>query len=713
MYLTKEANIIQSQELYNYINDVYFTCKADESHTIITFQVGIKKIIGFSFQDLCNHEINSFQHLVHPSDWPLLFKKRGEALRKKQVIQHVYRMQNKFGKYVWVKEVTKTLFDYRENVVCFEGFISKPVEPLKVDKVLRTYQAFKNAIHKSANVSIVDIYGKVIFVNKNYLTQSQYSKKELIGKAHPLLSFNHSNFLVEELWRNLKKGKSWKGEVKNFKKDGTYYWSSVLITPVFNEVKKIEQHLIIEHDITDKKNKEQQIINSNIALKESQRIAKLANWKFDFFSNEITFSEELYNILQLNPIEKFTCNTFLNLIHADDKEVIKTIISNFHQTQVSEIEFRVVVKNNILWLNATLQLELNEEKIPQFIYGVVIDFTDIKEKNVTIASSKNELKEILQNAPVIISKISSDFTIIYTNQENYFDKGKLVFQYILPNYHEVFKTKTKECLFSKKPVQVELQMQNFDGNINWYRVYIKKLFEPEDQDDISFIVIYQNITLEKNFNDEILKASTCSEEQERMRIATELHDGVCQNLVALKILYENFVKDHQSLFSEKVNAETVQNIRKLISTSLAEIRQCSYDLKPLDLYELGLFESLKSLVAISNSTGLMNFSLSINCIYEPKDYIAINVYRIVQEFIQNSLKHSEATEVCIRINENKNNLVFKLADNGKGFEKTDTKNSSMGLLSIMSRIKNIGGKYNLITNTGEGVQLFFSIQISL
>ena len=151
-------------------------------------------------------------------------------------------------------------------------------------------------------------------------------------------------------------------------------------------------------------------------------------------------------------------------------------------------------------------------------------------------------------------------------------------------------------------------------------------------------------------------------------------------------------------------------MKSLISSTLSDIRRVSHHLNPLDFNQIGLYESLKSLVAVHNNSST-KFSLSINCINEPKDFFALNIYRVVQEFIQNSNKQDSNNEVELRINENKDYFVFKLSNNIQGFEHESKLGGNTILLSLMSRIKKFGGFYNIVSNTSEGVQIYFSMKI--
>ena len=712
--MIEESELIdlKTSTLSNYLREVFFICNYDDNFTIKNISKNSIHIFGYSNEEIIQSAHTTYLHYTHPLDRDKLYQKRKKAYQGKEIFEAEYRIIKKDGTIIWIEEISQAIFSEYGNPIEIEGFFRIAASKSKREKVLQSFRAFNNVLHKISSVSIIDIFGITSFANENFYQLTSFKVDEIIGKPHHFFSSKfYSQTFFESIWQDIQSGVVWKGEFKNIDKHGRIYWVDAVITPVVHKGNKIDHYIIVENDITQKKIQEEEILKTSIALKESQRIAKLGNWSIDVASAEIVCSEQVYAILKLPLNSLLTFNSFITLVYEEDKKVIENLWNSITVGKPYDIEFRLKVDSNIIWVKSNIRIEFNEEGDIVFVHGILLDITDSKIKTLSIEAKQLELKAILENAPVIITKTSADFKNIYTNQEKVVAYGESVFQFIKTDYHESFKTKAKEAQISGKTVQIEVQAICLNGKLNWYRVFIKKFIDNKADNEFSFLIIYQNITLEKNFNDELLKATTESEEKERLRIATDLHDGVCQHLVALKLINENFINDHLHLFKQQQTIENLNNIRKLISTSLAEIRQCSHDLRPLDLYELGLFESLKSLFAINNAAKIIKFSLEINCINEPTDYIAINIYRITQEFIQNSLKHSEATEVNMRINENKDHLVFKISDNGKGFEPTTTKKTSLGLLSIMSRIKNIGGKYNLITNSGEGVQLFFSIKI--
>ena len=118
--------------------------------------------------------------------------------------------------------------------------------------------AKKSMIENYVITSSTDIDGNIISVSEAFCQISGYSKEELIGKNHGLLRHpDMPNETYEDMWSTIKAGKIWRGEVKNLKKNGDFYWVDAILEPVFNNEGKIKNYYAIRIDITDKKKVEQ------------------------------------------------------------------------------------------------------------------------------------------------------------------------------------------------------------------------------------------------------------------------------------------------------------------------------------------------------------------------------------------------------------------------------------------------------------------------
>lgn len=150
----------------------------------------------------------------------------------------------------------------------------------KVNDAMRELNFQKSALDEHAIVSITDEKGKITYVNEKFCVISGYSKEELLGKNHRVLkSDEHDDEFFKTLWFVIKNGKTWRGEVKNRKKDGSFYWVSATVVPFLNEEGNPFKYISIRTDITKRKKIEEDLINAKEKADESNKV------KSEFLAN--------------------------------------------------------------------------------------------------------------------------------------------------------------------------------------------------------------------------------------------------------------------------------------------------------------------------------------------------------------------------------------------------------------------------------------------
>lgn len=190
-----------------------------------------------------------------------------------------------------------------------------------------------------------------------------------------------------------------------------------------------------------------------------------------------------------------------------------------------------------------------------------------------------------------------------------------------------------------------------------------------------------------------LSAVIFAQEDERKRIAKDLHDGIVQQLGALKI-------NLRSVFS-KNEVEESEKIIKILDDSTSELRELSHKMMPRALGELGLVPALKEMLETSlNKSGIAHQFEHFGIDKRLEERIEIALYRIAQELINNVIKHSKATSVNIQVFKNGDNAILIVEDNGTGISKE--KGGGIGLMNISSRLDVLNGKVNFEPSSDSG-----------
>ena len=191
-----------------------------------------------------------------------------------------------------------------------------------------------------------------------------------------------------------------------------------------------------------------------------------------------------------------------------------------------------------------------------------------------------------------------------------------------------------------------------------------------------------------------LEAIINAQEDERQRIAKDLHDGIIQQLTSLKFGLKNVFEKQPSKESEKLFSQ--------LEESTTELRSISHQMMPKALSELGVVAAIedmlhKSLQPIDIAFSFDTFGITNRL----KENLEITLYRVTQELINNIIKHSGASQVSVQLFKSGNNVVLIVEDNGKGFD-SNAKKDGIGLLNINSRLDTVNGKVNFEPSPNSG-----------
>jgi two-component system, NarL family, sensor kinase len=199
-----------------------------------------------------------------------------------------------------------------------------------------------------------------------------------------------------------------------------------------------------------------------------------------------------------------------------------------------------------------------------------------------------------------------------------------------------------------------------------------------------------------------------AEENERSRVAKDLHDGIGQLLSTAKLTLSAIDEPPSSESSKMLN-----NSMQIIDEATREVRTISHNLMPATLTQIGLGAALHDLFMKINESNLLRINLSVTGLEErlpPSTEIA--VYRVIQEIINNMIKHSKADSITVKIVRKESSMYLSIADNGVGFEKElIAKSTGLGWKNIFSRISMLNGEIEVDTEPGSGTNI--SIQFAV
>lgn len=192
-------------------------------------------------------------------------------------------------------------------------------------------------------------------------------------------------------------------------------------------------------------------------------------------------------------------------------------------------------------------------------------------------------------------------------------------------------------------------------------------------------------------------------EEERQRIAHELHDAISQTLFSASMITDMLPR----LWNQDPNMvyERLPQLHKLIQGAVAEMRTLLLELRPGDLQKTDFSMLLEHLAKATAGQTTMNLQTKFDYTPPLPADVQLNLYRIAQEALNNILKHSRASQAQIILHNLSGELVLEIRDNGRGFDPNVVSSSRFGLAIMRERARDIGAAFQLVSRQGNGTQL--------
>lgn len=222
---------------------------------------------------------------------------------------------------------------------------------------------------------------------------------------------------------------------------------------------------------------------------------------------------------------------------------------------------------------------------------------------------------------------------------------------------------------------------------------------------VAVILLYQRKIREKQQS--IFQSVIDAEEKERNRIAKDLHDSLGASLSAVKLYFESLMPN----ISDKEKSELVYN---MLDDACNEVRSISHQMMPQVLLNEGLYVAIRQFCAPLMQLPNLKFELNIlgSERRPPKPSTELMIYRILQEVINNAIKHSNASHIIVQVIQSNNELIMSVEDNGIGLSfDLDSKFNTLGISNLKSRVNYLNGKIIFENNDEKGLLAIIRIPI--
>lgn len=247
-------------------------------------------------------------------------------------------------------------------------------------------------------------------------------------------------------------------------------------------------------------------------------------------------------------------------------------------------------------------------------------------------------------------------------------------------------------------------IEKADQLVNQVNVVLNYL--SEDLKDVGPAL--KNAKMKEDFAIRVIEA----QEEERKRISREVHDGPAQMLANVLLRTDLITRSYDEKGVERAIQE-LRDLKGMVRDTLHEVRRIIYDLRPMALDDLGIVPTLKKYlnsVQDYNEGTYIEFSSRGEDRRMPMNYETA-IFRLVQESVNNAIKHGSAKEIRVNFEWLKENVNISIKDNGTGFDMALTKQNSFGIVGMKERIDLLDGTMDIQSEIGQGTRIMFIIPI--
>lgn len=688
----------------------------------IYYSPAYKKMLGFSDHEFLN-DSQEWRGRVHPDDLRLI-EDVEERYYNDGIENHSieYRIRNKSGNYIWVLDRGMVIEKTEEGT------------PLKligtqtnIDYQKKAEEKIRSFLESAPDATIIaNEKGIVEIINTQAEKLFGYDRKEMIGKTIEDLipgryveshRLHRHNFSQNAQVREMGKGH----ELFARKKDGGEIPVEISLSPIYTDEGMMISASI--RDITDRRETEQKLVKAQQLLQSFMMNTPTMNWIIDekncfrflngsymkaFRLSLQDIGKSLYEIFPSHICDAFIENNWRVWNSGSALETVEEGVDAEGKRQVYQI----------------FKFPLEPEEGLRLLGGVALDITSniINQQELQLSNERynyvgKATSDAIWDWDIVTDKIyrGEGFKTIFGYEEFISSLQIRLSIVIHPDDKERVRIELEEALDgTAMHWYSEYRFKCADGS---YKQVIDKAYiiRNEEGKAIRMIGAVQDITEQRRLQEqlgkeeerkkkEVLQAIIHAQERERHEISHELHDNVSQILTTCKLLLEAAMQRDDKKYLQ----QTKENIQKAID----EIRNISHRLNPATLKFIGLEGSITDLLTkINNADDIkINFLFSLPGIDKIHDDIQLAIFRIIQEQLNNIIRHADAKKVIIDLLEENGKIKLTITDDGKGYD-LKAKKHGLGLRNIFNRAEFHKGTAQIFTEPGKGFKLQVQIPV--
>lgn len=711
--ILKEAQKISKMGIWEYHFETDKLVWSDEVHEIFETNKFTEKLT-----------LESFLNFIHPDDRDKVNESYDNHVRFKEKYDIIHRIVTKKGNVKYLHESCQTKYNFKNTPSKSIGVVRDITEIKNQELSSQEQGLYLKQIAENIDelfwLRSADL-NEILFINEAYESIYHRPVEEVRNNPQSFLQSIYPDDLAE-IKEFFKTGEL-DAEHRIIRPNGEIRWLHSKTKWVKDKDGNNIANVGTSKDITVEKKQRLLIEERDERTKEITNYAKMVIWEIDrnglytfvsdncvdiwgYDSEELTGKIHYYDLHPFESREDFKKATYR----------VMTLKERF-----SDLQNEIVTKDgNIRWMLTSGIPTYNEKGEWKGYRGSDIDITEKKEAEDAVAEKNRQLNILIQSIPgAVFRTIKADppeFTFVSDYIEEITGFAAVEFLESRVNYNDLIidesKTKLLEVVYDafkrNQKYQITYRIKDNTNQIRWILEIGEFTKVNNDIYDSVIDGVLFDISSTVNAEEEKVKAVMEATDAERSRIASEVHEGLQQLLVAAKI---NLELSKQQLRLKENNAllPAYNLVIGLLSDAIHTTRSISHNLMPKQVKEDGLIATIKSMIAGFQKSIKINFyshDLDLR-----DDNIGLNLYRIIQEAMNNIIKHAQAKEVNINLTYDNSVINLSIEDNGIGFDFESIKNSSkgIGIKSMINRAKAIGAEIEVNSSPNNGTLLMVSV----
>jgi PAS domain S-box-containing protein len=677
---------------------------------------------------------------VHPEDRPRVMA-GFHALLDDPAHNHwedEYRFRRANGSYAQVLDRGSVIRDDQGKPIRMIGAMQDITERKQAEEALRNSEHRLQRFYDSGLLGVIywNMDGQIMDANDKFLEMVGYDRKDLAAGRIDWQQMTppEYRYLDEKGIRDLLATgvNAAPFEKEYIRKDGTRL-PIILAGAMLDEAQFNGVAFVL--DISERKQAEEDLRESQMDLNRAQAVARIGSWRLDVRKNRLDWSDENFRIFGVPIGSTLTYESFLEIVHPSDREVVDKAWKAALKGKPYDIEHRLIVEQKVKWVRELAELEFDEQGALRGGFGTTQDITAIKLIQEELEQERAFLRQVIDATPSIIFVKNREGKFLLGNEalahmygtrpkdligftDDHFNSNTDELAHIRQDDLEIFATRKPKFIPQEK-------VTHSDGSVHWFSTVKIPLFDGDQCTKL--LGVATDITERKRAEEELLRLNTELEQRvlqrtvELQRSKEKLMVSLKEKEVLLKEIHHR-VKNNLQIIASLLQLQSDflidPVVRELFLDSKRRIRSMALiheqlskgkDLANIDLlnYITRLVNSIQSSYARTTSDIGVRIeipSLSLNIDQ------ALPLGLIISELVSNSFKHaffikdsSQRGELWVTVNqEPSGGLTLEVGDSGRGLPKeVDIEQvKSMGLQLVHSFVLQLNGQLTVQCHPG-------------